>query len=312
MWQAQYFLHSDAFSRGRHSTLRAPMLFRVAGAILSALRCCFAWQAQCFILPCEGWPPWAVFLRGRLLSALRCCFAWHAQCSLHSDAVLCGRRITLCYFAKVGRRWPPRGGGLLAWQARHFLHSDADSRGRRALCTPMLFRVAGTVLSALRCCFAWQPQCSLHSDAVLRGRRSTLYYFAKVGRHGPPRGGGLLAWQARHFLHCDAVSRGRHSTLCTPMLFRVAGAVLSALRCCFAWQAQYFILLKVGRRGPPWGGGVLRGRRDTFCTPMLFRVAGTALSALSRSSQYFILPAVGRHGRRSSCGANAILSALRD
>ena len=146
VWQAQYFLHSDAVLRGRRSTLSClakvgrrgppwgavflrgrrnsfctPMLFRVAGAALSALRCCFARQAQYFILPCEGRPPWAAVGRrsscvaGAILSALRRCFAWQAQRSLHSDAVSRRRHNTLYHLAKVG--------GLLARQAQYFLHS---------------------------------------------------------------------------------------------------------------------------------------------------------------------------------------------
>ena len=177
--------------------------------------------------------------------------SWLMLVSLRPRLAACvGARAVLYknYLAKVGRRGPPWGGGLLAWQAQYFLHSDAVSRVAGAiyfLHSDDVSRVAGAIYF-------------LHFDAVSRGRRSTLYYLAKVGRRG-----------AAVFL------RGRRNAFCTQMLFRVAGAVLSALRCCFAWRAVLYITLRrsaaVGRRG---AAVFLRGRRNTFCTPMLFRVAG--------------------------------------
>ena len=123
--------------------------------------------------------------------------------------------------------------------------------------------MAGAILSALRCCFPWQAQYFLQSGAGSRGRRSTFDYLARVGRRGPPsagglpawQGGGLFAWQAEYFLHPDAVSRGRRSALCTPMRFRVAGAVV-----CITLRR----LAAVGRGG---AAVFLRGRRNTFCIP---------------------------------------------
>ena len=159
----------------------------------------------------------------------------------------------------VGRRGP-----AVFWQAHYFLHSDAVSRGRSgALCTPMLFHVAGAVLyiTLRRLLLAWQAQYFLHSDAVSRGRRSalcTLMLFRTAGT--------ILYITLRTSAAVGRRSSCSRITLCTPMLFPVAGAVLSALRCGFAWQAQYFILpceglapwAAVGRRG---AAVFLRGRR---------------------------------------------------
>ena len=71
-------------------------------------------------------------MAGAILSPLRCCFAWQAQYSLNADAVSRGSRTTVYYLAKAGRRGPPWSSGLLAWQAQYFLHSDAVSHGRRS------------------------------------------------------------------------------------------------------------------------------------------------------------------------------------
>ena len=120
--------------RGRRNTFCTPMLFRVAGAVLSALVLFrVAGAVLCFTLRRLA----AVGRRsscvaGAILSVLRCCFAWQAQCSLHSGAVSRGRHSTLFYLAEVGCRG-----------AAVFL------RGRRnTFCTAMLFRVAGAVVCA--------------------------------------------------------------------------------------------------------------------------------------------------------------------
>ena len=214
----------------------------MAGAILSALRCCFACGRRktfCTSMLFRSTSYLLAKVAGALLSALRCCFAWQALYSLHSDAVSRGRRCTLYHLAQAGRCGPPWAGGLLAWQAQYFLHSDAVSHGNRsALCTLMLFCVAGAALY-------------------------TTLRLANVGRRGP-----AVFLQAHYFLRSDAVSRGRSSTLCTPMLLRVAGAVL---------YITLRRLAAVGRRGP---AVFLRDRRNTVCTLMLFRVAGAVLSAL--------------------------------
>ena len=96
--QEQYFLYSDAVSRGRRSTLWPPMLFRVAGAVLYiTLRRSAA----------VGRRGAAVFLRGRrntFCTPMLFRVAGFSVAQLHSDAVSRGRRSTLSLPCEG---WPP-------------------------------------------------------------------------------------------------------------------------------------------------------------------------------------------------------------
>ena len=232
------------FLRGRCSTWRASISFRVAGAALGASQCHFAWTPAAFVWQVQHLEDLNVILHGRC--STRTTSRRHLE---DISVILSGRcgtwsiSVSFCVAGAAlgGPDWVLWMASAFAWQVQHLEDLSLILRGKRStrsisvsFCvagaalgaiaqrslevrhlllpgrcstwkTSVSFCVAGAALGAPQCHFAWQVQHSEHLSVTLRGRCNTRRTSREV--HGSPA----------TIEYCRLLLRGRCSIRTQPM-----------------------------------------------------------------------------------------------